>query len=123
MNSLFLRAKDSHPMLGHLVHEGLRNSQVVRDQLRWVARQPFRQGNLLVHRAVEKDDQLRRLVPQLLNVMTEALFHESNLARTKLIHDMSAMRPEEADATASGSDIKPLIRVGMPVEFSQRSNL
>src|SRR5260370_3271720 len=100
-----------------------RDAKVIRNQRRWIARQPFGDGDLFKHRAIEQREKFRRLAAHLLDKMTEALLDKANLPRPELFGARPAMRPEHRHPRVPADVVLPFIRIRMPVHFAQRPGL
>src|SRR5712692_747478 len=92
-----------------------RDPKVIRDQRRWISRQPFGDGDLFKFRAIEQREQFCRLAAHLLDKVTEALLDKANLPRPELFAAHPAVRPEHRHPRVPADVVLPFIGVGMPV--------
>src|SRR5579872_1499327 len=100
-----------------------RQAKVVGDKRRRISRQPCGNGNLLVHRAVEQDQDPGRLVSNLFHEVAESLFDECYLAGGELFRGGAAVGAKNRNPRLAGDVELPLVCIRMPVHLSQRARL
>src|SRR5690349_8786824 len=92
-----LLAEDAGLALREAVDHVPRHPEVVHQQRHRIPAQPVGQRNLLILAAVEQNDDLRRLIADLFDVVAVSLVDEAHIARPELVCLVPPVRPEDAD--------------------------